>query len=1329
MRSNHVGVCVALLISAISLRAHANVTMTPSDVGNVIVGSTGMVVGSLADTNKNTVDLAVSNVGCTGVGTGTFSLDMTSNIDLNSPVNVTISYMAMTKGMRRCTVTVTKHAGGMFLDTFTIQATGQNPQTISVSSPPAFATVRFNDLAPVHTSSQNIVATNTGDVTLTFTDVVIGGTDAADFSITSGGTTGTILAGNTHTWAVTFDPATAGAKAATMTFTTDDPATPMKVINLSGTGSNAIIGVTSLVDFLIINAGNSSSKDDTITNNGASVKGNLGVTSATIGNIVNTPPSASPSWFTFTSCAMLAGDTCSYVPGLSVATTQLVAIKCSPPSSANAGDNQTATVTFASDTDDASGTPANTTNLSCTAGKSVLTTKSGGAPVANLSYADTQVTAAAPTQAVMITNTGNAAASVTFTITGTEAGNFSITSACGTGAQAACMLAANGGNVSVDIGFAPIVEGGLGATLVVTNNLGVSPSLALAGRGIDRHISVAPMELFPDTFRYPGSSATPTGVAVMNTGDAPLHITGLTVGDAPIWVLDSAQPTDFVIPPQSAMPVNVTFAPISAGKQDAGRLMITSDDRLVPTSMVGLNGYGKDRDVHMGPTSLDIGDTGAGVPTKLSAVHPGQTLTITNMDLMNTFHIRQIVMEGDNVFTVTDLDGNDVNGMELPPNTSKQFDVVFKPPGVGTFRANIALYLDEDPTSQTSIPVDGRAVFVDARGGGGCSTGRGGGTGSLVLVLGALALGRRRRRPRPNLIDRVSASAPMRDSLRPRAPLRGGATIAAALVAALIAWPLAARAEPTRNIELSVFDPLPSTSGSVLQLQTADVGANGAYVATALASFASNPLVLDTGAGLDPVVKNQTMMSIGGAYAFLDRFEAGAHMPFYVQSGDAVQAGTLSVPPASGTARGALTIHAKARVLRTDMLRAGVGLGLKLPTMSDSEFAGADKPSLRALALVTAVIAPRLSLDANVGGVLRAKTQFANIEQKSGLAWGVGATFRVTYSLSATGEVFGDMIPSGYHGMPPEGQTMGPTSALTTIEWLAGARWQASRQLSVGLAVGRGVTSGIGAPDFRSVLTVAFAPSAPAAPSLVHVAPPPPPPIDPSHGDRDYDRIPDAVDKCPDQPEDKDGFEDEDGCPDLDNDKDGVPDDKDRCPNVAEDKDGFEDEDGCPELDNDKDGIPDATDKCPNQPETINGVDDDDGCPDKGDSLIISSPERLELLDPIAFQGTGLAKTSNNVLGQLAATLRARADILRIRITVHVQPTASPEKDQALSDKRATAVREWLVKWGIVESRLEVKGFGGLKPLVSPTTKGAAQINDRIEIIILDLDRGGTKHR
>ncbi len=98
--------------------------------------------------------------------------------------------------------------------------------------------------------------------------------------------------------------------------------------------------------------------------------------------------------------------------------------------------------------------------------------------------------------------------------------------------------------------------------------------------------------------------------------------------------------------------------------------------------------------------------------------------------------------------------------------------------------------------------------------------------------------------------------------------------------------------------------------------------------------------------------------------------------------------------------------------------------------------------------------------------------------------------------------------------------------------------------------------------------------------------------------DNDQDGIPDSLDKCPNDKEDLDGFKDEDGCPDYDNDEDGVQDVQDKCPNVPEDQDGFEDNDGCPDYDNDKDGISDSVDHCPDKPEDKDRYEDTDGCPD-----------------------------------------------------------------------------------------------------------------------------------
>ena len=270
-------------------------------------------------------------------------------------------------------------------------------------------------------------------------------------------------------------------------------------------------------------------------------------------------------------------------------------------------------------------------------------------------------------------------------------------------------------------------------------------------------------------------------------------------------------------------------------------------------------------------------------------------------------------------------------------------------------------------------------------------------------------------------------------------------------------------------------------------------------------------------------------------------------------------------------------------------------------------------------------------------------------------------------------------------------------------------------------------------------------------PSRGAAEPPPPPPPPPK--DTDGDAILDTIDRCPNEPEDADLFEDSDGCPELDNDGDGIADAADKCPLDAEDKDGwqdddgcvdkdndgdgiadaqdkcagaaedidsFEDADGCPEPDNDKDGFADAVDKCANEAEVINGVDDDDGCPDRGNALVVVSPDRFELLESIEFKKTTIQKKSFNLLGQIGATLRAHPGILRLRITVHMQPTKKPDEDRRISELRAFAIREWLIKYGIDEKRLEPRGFGGSKPLVAPTTKGSKGINERIELIILE---------
>jgi len=185
----------------------------------------------------------------------------------------------------------------------------------------------------------------------------------------------------------------------------------------------------------------------------------------------------------------------------------------------------------------------------------------------------------------------------------------------------------------------------------------------------------------------------------------------------------------------------------------------------------------------------------------------------------------------------------------------------------------------------------------------------------------------------------------------------------------------------------------------------------------------------------------------------------------------------------------------------------------------------------------------------------------------SELDFAAAATYRLAMRTSALVEVAGNTAAKS----PFENKRRSPLEAMAGLRQRIGRLWLMA-------AAGPGLVEGIGTPIFRAVGSLAWASHPP---------------------DADEDGISDDDDRCPEVPEDRDGFEDGDGCPDPDNDGDGLLDPDDKCPSDAEDKDGFEDTDGCPDPDNDKDGVLDPQDKCPDKAETKNGFEDEDGCPDE----------------------------------------------------------------------------------------------------------------------------------
>jgi outer membrane protein OmpA-like peptidoglycan-associated protein len=186
----------------------------------------------------------------------------------------------------------------------------------------------------------------------------------------------------------------------------------------------------------------------------------------------------------------------------------------------------------------------------------------------------------------------------------------------------------------------------------------------------------------------------------------------------------------------------------------------------------------------------------------------------------------------------------------------------------------------------------------------------------------------------------------------------------------------------------------------------------------------------------------------------------------------------------------------------------------------------------------------------------------------------------------------------------------------------------------------------------------------------------------------------------------------------LDSDGDGILDRDDRCPQQPEDRDGFEDADGCPDPDNDHDGILDSVDRCPNQPEVVNGIDDQDGCPDEG--LIELVGDRVVLDERVLFDSER-ARVKTAARPHLAAIVelwRQHPEWESITIEGHTDARGPDRFNDWLSDTRAERVRAVLVELGMPTDRIHTRGYGRSKPRVRESTPEAHQQNRRVEFVV-----------
>ena len=86
--------------------------------------------------------------------------------------------------------------------------------------------------------------------------------------------------------------------------------------------------------------------------------------------------------------------------------------------------------------------------------------------------------------------------------------------------------------------------------------------------------------------------------------------------------------------------------------------------------------------------------------------------------------------------------------------------------------------------------------------------------------------------------------------------------------------------------------------------------------------------------------------------------------------------------------------------------------------------------------------------------------------------------------------------------------------------------------------------------------------------------------------------------------------------------------------------------------------------------------------------------------------------------------LRNASAVRRVRIEGHTDSRGSDEHNLDLSERRAAAVREYLIgEGGIAPERLESQGFGETVPIADNDDSDGRAVNRRVEFVIVDQER------
>jgi len=478
-----------------------------------------------------------------------------------------------------------------------------------------------------------------------------------------------------------------------------------------------------------------------------------------------------------------------------------------------------------------------------------------------------------------------------------------------------------------------------------------------------------------------------------------------------------------------------------------------------------------------------------------------------------------------------------------------------------------------------------------------------------------------------------------------------------------------------------------------------------------LADYAHNPLKLysvpsDTDQGA--IVANQLFLHLNAGLALWNRVNLDVSVPLAVfQNGEDPTAGGQTFSSPNSAQFGDLRFGLRVRLLGEyqDPFQLAVGGYVWLPTGAKDSFVSSGEVRGLPQLLLGGRINERVVWSAAAGPQLQGASAYANVDQGTMFKWGAGLGFLLLENRHL------QIGPEAYGAV-----TLRDVQKHTTnMEILLDARYRIIDDLEVAAGAGPGLTSGVGTPDFRGLLSVAYTPEQKRAP--VSAPPPPPPPAD-----RDQDGILDTSDACPDEK----GIANEDpqknGCPPpapVDTDGDGIFDPDDACSTVKGIADQDPKKNGCPPpKDSDQDGIFDPVDACPAE----QGPADDDptknGCPR---SVRVVKNE-IVILEQVQFDTAKatIKKASNELLNEVAQLLTQHPEMTKIEVQGHTDNRGAAGLNKKLSQARADAVRKALVELGVSAERLVAKGYGPDQPIDENSTDAGRQRNRRVQFVILE---------